>query len=266
MNGMSIAEARRAGMVEEEYDSTPLPQLASKRNNMFVGDDDDEDEAQDEQQEHTNAQQFPASAFNPAAAVFSPGSAFALNPSVDRQPKWMTSFGKPEDRSPDSAGGPPKGLFGPKTAQQEQPATAPSASSRSPFTTGLGTTNTPFNQPSSASATPAPAPATLSGLSGFTSGQPSAQPSLLSGIFAAAPDEQEKVPEPTTQPASRTSIFDPSPQYKTTDLGVPKTTPTFSWGLTPGTKPDAEPLKPSQPVFNFTPSSSSASVPSKFHM
>lgn len=226
MNGMSIAEARRAGMIEEEYDSVAVPQPSAKRNSMFVGDNDDEDE----QQQDATTQQSSIPALNPAAPVFSPGNAFAFKPSSDHQPKWMTDFGKQDDRSPDSPGGPPKGLFGLKTTQQEPPVALP-APAHSPISTGLGTTFSPF-------------PATGSGFAGFKFSQPSTEPSLLSGISPAAPEEKPE--ESASKSASQLNISSLAPQEKAASSEVPRTTPVFTWG-----KESAGPKIP-QPIFNST--------------
>ncbi|KAK5954710.1 actin cytoskeleton and mitosis protein [Knufia fluminis] len=285
MNGMSIAEARRAGMVEEDFESAAVPQPSVKRNSMFV-DDDDEEEQDDEQHGGSTAQQSSLSSLNPAASVFAPANAFAAKPPSDQQPKWMTSFG--DDRSPSSPGGPPKGLFGLKEAEQSQPAAAPSAPAQSPFSTGLGATPSPFGQPASTAAATTSAPAVTSGFTGFNFGQPSTQPSLLSRISPAAPDEvpadaptqpapkstnfhftpdgkplnAQAATDSTSQPTSQHTNFHFTPDGKPLNAEIPKSTPTFSWTTTPATKPELDTSKPPQPLFSLSLPSSSSSIPS----
>ena len=267
MNGMSIAQARRAGMIEEDYDAASMSQPTLKRNTMFVGDDDDEDDVQYESQQGTSSQQTQAARLNPASAVFSPGDGFATTSSISKQPKWMTGFGQSEDRSPDSAGGPPKGLFGPKTVQQEQPSVVPSSSSLSPFSFRLGTPALPLIQPSSLSNTSTSLPSTTSAFTGFNFSQTSEASSLSSKASPAAEaHEQELLPKSAPQPSGSGSIFNLFPQDKSNASAVPKSTPTFTWAGTSATKPTIQASESVQPIFNLTPSSSSGSIPGKFQI
>lgn len=268
MNGTSIADARRAGMIEEGFDPTAVLQPSTQQNNMFVGDDDDE-YAEAEQQVDTTSQQLSTNALNPAAAVFSPGDPLASKPSSDPQPKWMTSFGNLENRSPDSFVGPPKGLFGPKTTQQEQTGAAPPVSTQSPFSIGLGATASPFSQPSmtpaattsTTASVPVPAAAPL--LTGFRLSQTQTQVPPFSKAPLLLAEEQEK-PAPTTrQPASQGSIFDLKPQGTTASPETLQLAPIFSRSAVSAPKQEIESSRPPQPLFSLTPSSTSAGISGK---
>jgi len=252
MNGMSVVEARRANMIEPDFDSTSLPQPASNHNTMFIGDEDEEDE-QDEQQDGASAQKPSLPSLNPVAAAFSPGNAFTSTFPSDRQPKWMSSFGGLDGRSLASPGGPPEGLFGPKTAEQE-PTAAPSASAQTPFSTGHGSVLLQPNRPSSFVAT-TPASAAVSAFTGFSFSSTSTQPFLSSTIAPEATTEQKEA-EASTQSASQGSISSLPLQDTTPNPEVSKSTPIFSWSTTSTTKKETEASKPSPPLFNssFLPS------------
>lgn len=114
LKGMSIAQAQRAGLVSEYVE---LPKAATKNNSMFIGDDDDDGEADN------MANEPPAAALNPAATSFFPTAASTI------QPSWMSGFTAAGSKSSDGFS---SGVFGQKV---EEKVPAASTGPASPFST-----------------------------------------------------------------------------------------------------------------------------------
>lgn len=106
LNGMSVAGATQAGMVTEEQSALRQQQPTVHRSNMFVQDDED-DEQEPDQSDSALVANIP-SLFNPEATSFVPTK-------TTTEPGWMMNFGKQRSTDLLSPDGPPPGLFGQQT-------------------------------------------------------------------------------------------------------------------------------------------------------
>lgn len=224
---MSVAEAKRNSQLKMLQ---PTQDFANaKQHSMFMQDDDDDEEFTGGNSE-VDAPAQPL--LNPTAPVFSPHNHFAVQAATQpkpTQPGWMTNFG--QARSPDllSSGGPPRGLFAPKT--QESKPSIPSHTSAE-ISTSLPQTNN-FGRPQSPLSLPATTTAATSGFTGFT-----ANPSL--GFSQGSTSFAQATPA-TIQAEQREPIL-----QSNSFLGLQQQTPAEA---------------ASKPLFNFPSLTSTASIP-----
>lgn len=252
LNGMSIAEAAREGMITDER-ATTQNKLSSGRSNMFLSQnaEDEEDEEVEEEPEKVNtAQSF--GSFNPQANPFTPGAVKTSSvEGLGTQPSWMTGFGQARP-SASAFSSTPSNFFGQqqKTASSNAPASAPQSGSQ-----GLGTTQAPsqltapakVDFASSSQATNLETPSATSQSNPFSNNNPfaAAPPTQVSSGFSFAKPDQASAPPQEQQTASTAAAK-----------------PTFSW-FKSATDPVPDPT-PSPSAFAAPPPSKTPSVTPSF--
>lgn len=231
LNGMSIAEATKEGMITDEP-TTNLTKSSGK-SNMFLSQDAEDDEDEEDEEEPTKADTGRSfGSLNPQANAFTPGFSKPSTEATGAQPSWMTQFGQARPSASVFTGASPNNIFGgqDKAVSSIVPATS---AQQSPFQ-DLGTVQ------SSAQSTPATVDASSSSKATGT-GVPSSAfqqtPFNNSNPFAAPP----------AQTPSGSFIFAkpekaPSPPKEDQIASTTEATPAFSW-FKPGTAPVATPAQ-----------------------
>lgn len=224
LNGMSIAAATKAGMLEQKS-MFPSAKAFSNKSSMFLSQDAEDDEA-DEPEEESQQPLLnqPAAQLNPLASAFTPG---AFKPSTAaepvKQPSWMNGFGQTRSNDSPFSAPPTKDIF--KTGQSVS-AAAPAQPTSQSLGAAQKTPSQTFN-PVKFGTTPSLQPndenlSDPAAKSPFVSqGNPfAAQPNTGSlGTFPSVPKAKEKAISPPPQEEQAASST--------------KTHDTFSWSPAP---------------------------------